>query len=76
MFGSAGKHAFAEKAYAKLRYCYKAIMNVGIQQLILEMTGRSSVKYTVESEKDQAEILAVIDKHLLAGNLILLLGEG
>lgn len=76
MFGSAGRYAFAEKAYAKLRYCYKAIMNVGIQQLILEMTGRSSVKYTVESEKDQAEILAVIDKHLLAGNLILLLGEG
>lgn len=51
-------------------------MNVGIQQLILEMTGRSSVKYIVESEKDQSEVLAVINKHLLAGSLILLLGEG
>lgn len=51
-------------------------MSVGIQQLILEMTGRSSLKYIVESEKDQSEILAVLDKHLQAENLILLLGEG
>lgn len=40
------------------------------------MTGKSSLKYLVESEKDQSEILTVIDKHLQSDNLILLLGEG
>ena len=52
-FGSAGRYAFAEKAYAKLRYCYKAILTVGIQQIILETTGKNSDKYTIDIEKDK-----------------------
>jgi hypothetical protein len=34
-----GEYSFAEKAYAKLRYCYKATLGVGIQQLFFELTG-------------------------------------
>ncbi len=32
---SGGLYGLIEKAYAKLRYCYKGILNIGIQQLIL-----------------------------------------
>lgn len=50
---STGLHSLIEKAYAKLRYCYKAILGVSIQQLILELTGINSQKLTIESEKDE-----------------------
>ena len=53
-FGSAGRYAFAEKAYAKLRYCYKAILSVGIQQMILETTGKNSAKYSIGIQADKA----------------------
>jgi len=33
--GTFGPYAFVEKAYAKLRYCYKGILGVGIQQILL-----------------------------------------
>jgi hypothetical protein len=33
--GSSGVYGLIEKAYAKLRYCYKGILNVGISQLML-----------------------------------------
>jgi hypothetical protein len=75
-FASCSRYAFAEKAYAKLRYCYKAILNVGIQQLILELTGRNSLKYLVENEKDKINSLQILEKHVEANDLVLLLGEG
>lgn len=58
-----------------MRYCYKAILNVGIQQLILEMTGRNSVRYLVENDKNK-DVVDSIEKHLNSNDLILLLGEG
>lgn len=42
-----GPYALAEKAYAKLRYCYKGIIGVGLQQLILEVTGLSAKRYSL-----------------------------
>lgn len=35
LFGCQGRYAFVEKAYAKLRYCYKGILGIGVQQLLL-----------------------------------------
>ena len=35
MFASDGFLALIEKAYAKLRYCYKGLLGIGTQQLIL-----------------------------------------
>lgn len=32
--GSGGLYGLIEKAYAKLRYCYKGILGIGIQQQI------------------------------------------
>jgi hypothetical protein len=43
--GTFGPFAFVEKAYAKLRYCYKGILGVGIQQILLETTGKNSIRY-------------------------------
>jgi regulator of RNase E activity RraB len=50
-------------------------MNVGIQQMILETTGKNSIKYLVESGKEENAI-GVIEKHLNANDIILLLAEG
>jgi hypothetical protein len=33
-FGSKGLNGLIEKAYAKLRYCYKGLLSIGIQQQI------------------------------------------
>ena len=53
VMGTMGRWALAEKAYAKLRYCYKAILGVGLQQALYELTGIQPVRYTVESQKEQ-----------------------
>lgn len=54
---SGGLYGLIEKAYAKLRYCYKGILSVGIQQQIFELTGLNAVKYTIENEKDEQKVL-------------------
>ena len=51
VFGSIGRYALVENAYAKLRYCYKAILGVGVQQILYELTGLETSRYTVEREK-------------------------
>lgn len=35
-----------EKAYAKLRYCYKGILGVGFVQLVQELTGMQVARKT------------------------------
>lgn len=52
-FGTNGIYSFAEKAYAKLRYCYKGIVSVGVHQMLLELTGRNSLRYILDSEKEK-----------------------
>lgn len=42
----------AEKAYAKLRYCYKGTLGVGIQQVIFELTGTLPLKLGSDGDKD------------------------
>ena len=50
--------ALVEKAYAKLRYCYKAILSIGIQQLIFEFTGKQAKK--IISEQNNVDKVAEI----------------
>jgi hypothetical protein len=40
-----------------LRYCYKGAFGVGIQQMLLEITGRQTLKYAVEGEKEREMML-------------------
>lgn len=63
-FSSFGALALAEKAYAKLRYCYKGIMNVGIHQMLLELTGIDSLRYNGDTEQVRSGLYEVIAKHL------------
>jgi len=74
LFTSGGRYSFAEKAYAKLRYCYKGILGVGIQQVIFETTGKNSLRYTID--KDNQGNLDLLEKHLTKQDFIILLGEG
>ena len=48
---SVGVLGIIEKAYAKLRYCYKGILGVGIQQVIGEITSMSSKKLVFERKE-------------------------
>ena len=52
-FATFSPFSLLEKAYAKLRYCYKGIMNVGLHQMLLELTGRTSVRYNCDTEKER-----------------------
>jgi hypothetical protein len=35
-----------EKAYAKLRYCYKGIVGIGFSQIFQELTGLQVIRKT------------------------------
>ena len=55
VLGYSGIYGFAEKAYAKFRYCYKGknlckkgIMNLSFKTLLLEMTGKQPQNYTFD----------------------------
>ncbi len=60
VLGYSGIYGFAEKAYAKFRYCYKGItflilgiMNLSFKTLLSEMTGKQPHQYTVDKNNDK-----------------------
>ena len=67
-----------EKAYAKLRYCYKGILSIGIQQLIFEFTGITCQKIVIENEKDEEMVMEELyEKYLkVEGKMVIGVGEG
>lgn len=72
-FSSLGRYSLAEKAYAKLRYCYKGITNVGIQQMLMEITGRNNIKYQGDTEKERTLLYNKIEYHLKREDFILVM---
>lgn len=64
-----------EKAYSKLRYCYKAILSVGIQQLIFELTGRQAKKILSEPNTFE-KVSDMLIEELKNGSVVLLMAEG
>lgn len=54
---SGGLVGLMEKAYAKLRYCYKATLYVGIAQILFELVGRHPIKVPNENAKDEQKLL-------------------
>jgi hypothetical protein len=76
-FGSGGLYGLIEKAYAKLRYCYKGMLSVGVQQLIFELTGITPLRITIASEKDEAKVADELMQKYLGDNcLVVVMGEG
>jgi hypothetical protein len=73
LFCSSGVYGLIEKAYAKLRYCYKGILGVGIQQLIFELTGRKVDKIEWLNKEEEVEKMR---KALNEGLCIFGIGEG
>ena len=64
-----------EKAYAKLRYCYKATLDVGIQQLIFEFTGRHSKR--IQSANNNADkVVEILVEEYKKGNVLIFMAEG
>lgn len=73
---SLGLFSLAEKAYAKLRYCYKGIINVGVHQILLEVTGKDSIRYNGDTEKERESLYGKIEGHLANEDFIVVLAEG
>lgn len=66
-----------EKAYAKLRYCYKAILHVGIAQILFELVGKHPSKMPIENAKDEQKLLnELIEGKIASRNLVIVMAEG
>jgi hypothetical protein len=74
--GTLTSFSLAEKAYAKLRYCYKAIMGVGVQQILLEVTGRTSLRHCGDTQQEREAIFDRVVIHLGRGDFVVVLAEG
>lgn len=74
---SGGLVGLMEKAYAKLRYCYKATLHVGLAQILFELVGRHPSKVPIENGKDEQKLLSeLIEGKIASKNLMIVMGEG